>query len=80
MSSRIEPDWISTITIVQPQDKHGNLNCVALNYGVFKNRVFLDVVIGVSVSGMIKLWSLTDLDKKVKVNLKRANIFRMLDM
>uniref|UniRef100_A0A915CN11 WD_REPEATS_REGION domain-containing protein n=1 Tax=Ditylenchus dipsaci TaxID=166011 RepID=A0A915CN11_9BILA len=45
LSSRVEPDWINTMTIVHPSDKH-------------------DVVIGVSVSGMIKLWSLNDLDKR----------------
>lgn len=30
---------------------------------------FSDVVIGVSVSGMIKLWSLNDLEKKVFFHL-----------
>jgi WD40 repeat protein len=44
LSSRVEPDWINALTVVQ-SEKH-------------------DVVIGVSRSSMIKLWSLADLDKK----------------
>ncbi|KAH7697815.1 CBR-RBC-2 protein, partial [Aphelenchoides avenae] len=44
LSSRVEPDWINTLTVV-----HADRS---------------DVVIGVSRSSMIKLWSLADLDKK----------------
>uniref|UniRef100_A0AC34RE37 Uncharacterized protein n=2 Tax=Panagrolaimus sp. JU765 TaxID=591449 RepID=A0AC34RE37_9BILA len=45
LSSRVEPDWINSLTIVRTQAKH-------------------DVVIGISISGMIKLWSIKDLAKK----------------
>lgn len=37
------------------------------NFLIYLFLKILDVVIGVSVSGMIKLWSLEDLDKKVNI-------------
>jgi hypothetical protein len=67
LSSRVEPDWINTMTIVHPTEKmgssascHSNRRSLVFIFPIS----FADVVIGVSVSGMIKLWSLNDLDKR----------------
>jgi len=50
LSSRVEPDWINSLTVVRTQANH-------------------DVVIGISIAGMIKLWSLRDLLKKDSVTV-----------
>lgn len=43
LNSQAEPDWITSITLVQPTENH-------------------DVLIGVTMSGIAKLWSLRDLN------------------
>uniref|UniRef100_A0AC34GAE3 Uncharacterized protein n=1 Tax=Panagrolaimus sp. ES5 TaxID=591445 RepID=A0AC34GAE3_9BILA len=45
LSSRIEPDWINAITVINQQN-------------------FQDSIIGISISGMIKVWSLSDISSK----------------
>uniref|UniRef100_A0A0N4ZTC2 WD_REPEATS_REGION domain-containing protein n=1 Tax=Parastrongyloides trichosuri TaxID=131310 RepID=A0A0N4ZTC2_PARTI len=49
LTSRVEPDWISALSVVRPFEKN-------------------DVVIGLSMSGMVKLWSLVDIEKREITN------------
>jgi hypothetical protein len=56
--SQLEPDWINALTVVKPYDKRIPLVLIS------NIRPNLAVVIGVSVSGVIKMWPIEDLEKR----------------
>lgn len=60
LTSRVNPDWISAMHVIRP----------AKRQGLFDHEIFLwisywlsiyadDVVIGLSISGVVKVWTLT---------------------
>lgn len=56
--SQLEPDWITSLTAVKPYDKRKNFAFLNLI------RQTLAVLIGISVSGVIKMWSIEDLERR----------------